>query len=74
MLRSMFARARAFAGGIPPHQQVTVAWWVLRIVAAGGRPDRVVSATVDAVFDLNDDNIREEREKRPQPPAHISLG
>ena len=74
MLRSMLSQARALVGRIAPQQQESVGWWALKIVASRGRPDRIVSATVEAAFDLNGDIIAEERRNRPQPPPDVRLG
>ena len=74
MLRKLLGRARAAAGGIAPHHHLSIAWWAAQIVASRGRPDRIVSATVEAVVDLNNDIIAEERAKRPQPPPDVWPG
>lgn len=74
MVRRLLGRARDAVGSVAPHHHVSIAWWVAKIVASRGRPDRIASATVEAVFDLNDDIVAEERDKRPQPPPDVRLG
>jgi hypothetical protein len=74
MVRKLFGQAKAFVGGIAPHHHASVGWWALKVLASRGQPDKIISATVEAVSDLNDDIIAKERDERPQPPPEAYLG